>query len=69
MERKGKTDAAANADFDRDMAIARQIMDKHWVALRALALGDEFPDLNVAALLAMAEQQREQKGAAVPSRE
>ena len=68
MERKGETDATANADFDRDMAISRQIMDKHWVTL-ALALGDEFPDLDVATLLAMAEQQREQKGVAVPSRE
>ena len=67
MERKGETDATANADFDRDMAIARQIMDKR-VTL-ALALGDDLPDINVATLLTMAEQQREQKGAAVPSRE
>ncbi len=69
MERKGKTEAAAKANFDRDMAIARRIMDKNWVTLRTLALGDEFPDVDVATLLAMAEQQREQKGAAVPSRE
>ena len=41
-------------DFGRQMAIARQVMKKDRVVLRALALGDEYPELDVAELLAIA---------------
>ncbi|MES2325858.1 MAG: hypothetical protein V4499_00815 [Pseudomonadota bacterium] len=39
-------------EFERQMAIALEIMKKDWVALRALALGDQYPDLDVEKSLA-----------------
>ena len=48
-------------DFERQMDVARRVMDKDWIALRALALSDQHPQLDVAALLKMAEQQRFKK--------
>lgn len=47
------TQSASDDDFERQMAIARKIMEKDRVVLAALALGDEFPELAVAELLAM----------------
>jgi hypothetical protein len=44
-------------DFERQMTIARKIMDERWVALRALALGDMYPDADVETLLEMASKQ------------
>ena len=40
------------------MAVGREIMEKDWVALRALALGDQHPELDVTARLKIAEQEK-----------
>ena len=40
------------------MAIIGQVMEKDWVALRALALGYIFPDLDATALVKLAEEQK-----------
>ena len=46
------------SDLERQMTIARRVMDKDWITLRALALGDRYPHLDAAALVQMAEQER-----------
>jgi hypothetical protein len=50
------TPLPSDNSFD-EMRLLRKVMDKNWVALRALALGDEYPDLDVHDLLRMAEEQ------------
>ncbi len=55
MARKMKLRGTLNTttdEFERQMAIALEIMKKDWVALRALALGDQYPDLDVEKSLA-----------------
>ena len=49
---KGENDE----DFERQMAVARKIMDDEWVVLGALALGDQYPDADVEQLLEMARK-------------
>jgi hypothetical protein len=44
-------------DFDRQMKIARKVMEDDWLALRALALGDQYPDLDVDTRIRMAREQ------------
>jgi len=62
MARQPPPPSASNRDdFERQMAVARKIMEKDWVALRALALGDQYPDLDVATRLKMAEQQKRER--------
>lgn len=34
------------------------ITEKDWVALRALALGDQYPELGIDALISLAQKQR-----------
>jgi hypothetical protein len=51
------TGDTAPAEFERQMAAAREVMDKRWVALRALALSDQHPELDVHEVLRMAEEQ------------
>ncbi|HEX5257732.1 MAG TPA: hypothetical protein VFW35_02995 [Sphingomicrobium sp.] len=53
--------ATAAADFERQMAVARQIMEKDWVALRALALGDQYPELDVDTRIKMAKQEKRER--------
>jgi hypothetical protein len=53
--------SAAATDFERQMAAAREIMEKDWVALRALALGDQHPELDVEARIKVAEQQKRER--------
>lgn len=48
---------SADDDFERQMTAARQIMEDDWIVLRALALGDQYPEAAVEALLEMARQQ------------
>jgi hypothetical protein len=55
------TSSAADGDFERQMAVAREIMEKDWVALRALALGDQHPELDVTARLKIAEQEKRKR--------
>ena len=43
--------------FEATMRIARQVMEKDWVALRALALHDQLPEFDMAAVIAMAKEQ------------
>jgi hypothetical protein len=50
-------DTGTNRDSARQMAIAREVMDDDWVVLRALALGDQHPDMDVGTLLKMARAQ------------
>ena len=69
MVHKSHSNRAADDDLQRDMEIMRQIMDKNWVALRALALGDEYPELAAATLIEMAQQQREAASSRKESRE
>ena len=38
------------------MAIARSVMDRDWIVLSALALGDQHPELDAEALIEMAEK-------------
>jgi len=45
------------SDFAGETKILDQIMEDDWVVLRALALGDQFPDADVETLLRMAEEQ------------
>ncbi|MEP6982040.1 MAG: hypothetical protein ABI853_00155 [Sphingomicrobium sp.] len=52
------TERGPDHDFERQMAIARHVMKKDWVALRALALGDQHPGVDIEALLEMARKQR-----------
>ena len=40
------------------MEILRDIMEKDWVALRALALGDQYPELGIDELVSLAQKQR-----------
>jgi hypothetical protein len=44
-------------DFDRQTEIARKVMQDDWLALGALALGDQYPDLDVATRIRMARKQ------------
>jgi len=62
MVHKGHSRRDANEDFERQMAVARQVMDKNWVVLRALALGDQYPEAEVATLIEMAEGQLRREG-------
>ena len=39
------------------MEVLRRVMDKDWVVLRALALADQHPDVDIEALLEMARKQ------------
>ena len=48
---------ASAADFERQMAIAREVMDRDWIVLSALALGDRHPELDAEALVEMAKKQ------------
>ncbi len=45
------------------MEVARKIMDERWVALRALALGDRYPDADAETLVKMAEEQAADRNA------
>ena len=36
----------------------RRVMEKDWIALRALALGDMYPNLDPATLVKMAEEEK-----------
>ena len=60
MARKTKLPATSN-EFERQMAIARKVMDEDWSVLRALALGDQHPDMDANELLKIAEEQRTRK--------
>jgi hypothetical protein len=51
-----KTQAKHHDDFERQMAIAREIMKRDRVALCALALGDQHPELSIGALIEMAKE-------------
>jgi hypothetical protein len=54
-------EAGTTADeFERQMAVARKVMDDRWIALRALASGDQYPGLDANELLKMAEEERGQ---------
>ena len=53
---------AAPVNFDRQMDVMRQVMDREWVVLRALAIGDEYPDLDVEARLEMARKEAAARG-------
>ena len=57
MVHKSNSSRAAHDNFQSDMAIMRQVMEKDWVVLRALALSDQHPELNAEALVEMAKQQ------------
>jgi hypothetical protein len=51
-----KSDAEAS-EFDRQMAIGREVMEREWVVLQALALGDQYPELDADARIQMARKQ------------
>jgi hypothetical protein len=58
MVRKTKSDFKLGAaDFERQMAIEREVMERDWVALRALALADQYPELDVETRIEMARKQ------------
>ena len=61
MVHESNFERSADADQQSDMAIMRQVMDKDWVVLRTLALGDQYPELDVEALIAMVERQRAER--------
>ena len=52
----------ASQDFDAQMKVARQVMKEERVVLRALALGDQHPEADVATLIEMAEGQLRSEG-------
>ena len=60
MSKMGKRSARKPSDnmSGEDMAIMHRVMEKDWVALCALALGDQFPALDAAARVKMAEEQK-----------
>ena len=58
MVHKSHASPNADQDFERQMEIARGVMDKDWIVLRALALGDQQPQLNSTELVKLAEQER-----------
>lgn len=47
----------AATEFEHQMAVARRIMHNDRVALRALALGDQYPELDVDTRVRMAREQ------------
>ena len=49
-------------DFGRQMDIARAVMEKDWVALRTLALRDQYPETDLETLLKIAEEQAAARG-------
>jgi hypothetical protein len=53
---------ADKTEFDSQMAVARRVMDERWIALRALALGDQHPELDADARVALAKQQAQELG-------
>jgi hypothetical protein len=56
-------DKNSNSDEQREqLEIARYVMEKDWVVLRALALGDQHPDADVDTFLRMAREQRQEGG-------
>jgi hypothetical protein len=55
---KHRTNEPATVESAEDMAVIRHVMENDWVALRALALGDEYPNLDVATLVKMAEEEK-----------
>ena len=61
MVHKSNLGRSADDDHESDMAIMCQVMQKNWVVLRALALGDQYPELDVEACIAMAERQRAER--------
>lgn len=61
MVQKSHSSRDTDDDFQNDMKIMRHVMDKNWVVLRALALGDENPELNAEELVTMAELQRSKR--------
>ena len=61
MVHESNVERSADADQRSDIAIMRQVMENRWVALRALALGDQHPELDVEAHIAMAERQRAER--------
>ena len=61
MVHESNLERSAYADQRSDIAIMRQVMEKRWLALRALALGDQYPELDVEALIALAERQRAER--------
>ena len=54
MDRESEFERAASPDDRDQMEAARAVAQKNWVVLRALALSDQNPDLDVSALLEMA---------------
>jgi hypothetical protein len=44
------------------MRLAREVMDRDWIVLRALALGDQHPDIDVETLIDLAREQAAAEG-------
>lgn len=51
-----------DAEFERQMAVARRVMEEDWVVLRALALGDQHPELDVEARIQIGRKQAPERG-------
>jgi len=49
--------AVKNSIRNSDKALVSEIMDKDWIALRALALSDQHPTIPINDILAMAERE------------
>jgi hypothetical protein len=57
-ERNLPTSDRGGDDFERQMELARKVMDEDQLVLRVLALGDQYPELDIESRLEMARQQK-----------